>query len=65
MESLTEGHQLFPIMSTVKIIREVKSSQDAGDVSQPADAKAAQQFVNLTIVHGTDQPWKEAQVCWI
>ena len=44
IESFTEGNQLFPIMSTVKVIREVKSSQDAGDVSQPADAKPAKKM---------------------
>ena len=60
IENFKEGNQLFPIMSTVKVIREVKSSQDASDVSQLADAKQTQKFVNLIIVHATDQPWNEA-----
>ena len=60
IESFKEGNQLFPIMSTVKVIREVKSSQDASAVSQLADAKQTQKFVNLIIVHATDQPWNEA-----
>ena len=54
IESFEEGNQLFPIMSTVKVIREVKSSQDADD------AKSVQQVVNLVIVHGTHQPWSGA-----
>ena len=60
IESFTEGNQLFPIMSTVKVIREVESSQDTGDVSQPADAKPGKQFVSLVIVNAADQPWSEA-----
>ena len=75
IESLKEGNQLFPIMSTVKVLREIKSAKDAGDVSQladgksskdagdasqPADGKPAQQFVSLVIVHAADQPYSEA-----
>ena len=62
-------------MSAVKVLREIKSAKDAGDVSQladgksskdagdasqPADGKPAQQFVSLVIVHAADQPWSEA-----
>ena len=50
IESFKEGNQLFPIMSTVKVIREVKSSQDASDVSQLADAKQTQKFVNFWVL---------------
>ena len=60
IESYTEGNQLFPIVSAVKVIREVRSSQDADDVSQLVDAKGAQQRVNLVVVHAVDQPWSEA-----
>ena len=60
IESFKEGNQLFPIMSTVKVIREVKSSQDASDVSQPADDKPTKEFINLKIAHAADQPWSEA-----
>ena len=59
LESFSEGNQLFPIMSTVKVIREVKSPKDAGDVSQLADAKSAKQLVSLVVVHAADQPWTE------
>ena len=47
-------------MSSVKVTREVKSSNNAGDVSQLADAKPAKQPVNLVVVHAADQPWSEA-----
>ena len=60
LEGFTEGNQLFPIMSTVKVLREVKSLQDAGDVLQLADAKQAKQRVSLVVVHAADQPWSEA-----
>ena len=60
LQSFEEGNQLFPIMSAVKVIREVKSPKDAGDVSQLADAKQAKQFVSLVVVHAADQPWTEA-----
>ena len=60
VESFEQGRQLFPIMSSVKVIREVRSSQDTGGVSQPADATKANQVVNLVVVHGEDQPWSEA-----
>ena len=59
LESFPEGNQLFPIMSAVKVIREVKSPKDAGDVSQLADAKSAKQLVSLVVVHAADQPWTE------
>ena len=59
LESFSEGNQLFPIMSAVKVIREVKSPKDAGDVSQLAGAKSAKQLVILVIVHAADQPWTE------
>ena len=47
-------------MSTVKVVREVKASQEAGDVSQLADARQAKQLVNLVVVHAASQPWGEA-----
>ena len=70
IESFTEGNQIFPIMSTVKITREIKSSsekpagKDSTDIANcglsPAGDKTAQNMVNLVIVHATDQPWSEA-----
>ena len=60
IESFTEGNQIFPIMSTVKVTREIKSSKDDSNVSQSADDKTSQKFVNLVIVHAADQPWSEA-----
>ena len=59
LENCAAGTQLFPIMSAVKVIREVKSPKDAGDVSQLADAKSAKQLVSLVVVHAADQPWTE------
>ena len=59
-DSYAAGNQLFPLMSTVKIVREVKSLQDTGDASQFADARQAKQLVSLVVVHATDQPWDEA-----
>ena len=59
LESFSQGNQLFPIMSAVKVIREVKSPKDAGDVSQLADAIRARQLVSLVVVHAADQPWTE------
>ena len=43
-------------MSAVKVIREVKSPKDAGDVSQLADTKPAKQLVSLVVVHAADYP---------
>ena len=60
LESVSQGSQLFPIMSAVKVVREVKSSQVAGDVSQLADTKPGKQLVSLVVVHAADQPWSEA-----
>ena len=59
IESFNQGNQIFPIMATVKVIRELRAPPDAGGVLQPADSKPAQGFVNLVIVHGADQPWNE------
>ena len=60
IESVTMGNQVFPIMSAVKVIREVKANQDIGDASQLADVKPTKQLVNLVVVHAEDQPWSEA-----
>ena len=46
-------------MSTVKVIRGLKSSQDAGDASQHADDRSVKQRVHLVVVHAADQPWNE------
>ena len=36
LESFSQGNQLFPIMSAVKVVREIKSPKDSGDASQLA-----------------------------
>ena len=59
LESFSQGNQLFPVMSAVKVMREVKSPKDASDVSQLADAKSAKQLVSLVVVHAADQPLTE------
>ena len=59
LESFSKANQLFPIMSAVKVIRDVKPSQDPGDVSQLADDTPVKQLVNLVVVHAADQPWSE------
>jgi hypothetical protein len=59
LEANNEGKQLFPIMSSVKVIRdlrEVQPSENTGDVSQLASTKS----VNLVIVQAEDQPLHEA-----
>ena len=54
------GDQLFPILSAVKVVREIKSSKDSGDASQLADDRPVKQRVSLVVVHAADQPWSEA-----
>jgi hypothetical protein len=49
IENHHEGNQLFPIMATVKLTREVKKAQENGE-----------QYVNLTVVHAEGQPCDEA-----
>ena len=60
LESVSQGNQLFPIMSAVKVVREIKSSKDSGDASQLADDRPVKQRVSLVVVHAADQPWSEA-----
>ena len=60
LESLSRGNQLFPIMSAVKVVRDIKSSKDSGDASQLADDRPAKQRVGLVVVHAADQPLSEA-----
>ena len=60
LESVSQGKQLFPIMSAVNVVREIKSSKDSGDASQLADDRPVKQLVSLVVVHAADQPWSEA-----
>ena len=59
LQSFSEGNQLFPIMSAVKIIREVRASKDVSDVSQLAGTQSAAPLVSLVVVHAADQPLNE------
>ena len=59
LECVSQGNQVFPIMSTVKVTRDVKSSQGFGGASQLADDKSVKQLVSLVVVHAKDQPWSE------
>ena len=60
LESVSQGNQLFPIMSAVEVVREIQSSKDSGDASQLADDRPVKQRVSLVVVHAADQPWSEA-----
>ena len=60
LESVSQGNKLFPIMSAVKVVREIQSSKDSGDASQLADDRPVKQRVSLVVVHAADQPWGEA-----
>ena len=52
-----EGKQLFPVMASVKVLRQTKAAQsDVSDVEQPADSK----YINFVIVQAQDQPLDEA-----
>ena len=53
LESFSQGNQLFPIVSTVKVIRDLKVPQDSSDVSQLADDKSFKQRVNLVATSTT------------
>ena len=59
LEANSAGKQMFPIVSSVKVIRELREGQPpegSGDVAQLATTKS----VNLVIVEAHDQPLDEA-----
>ena len=52
------GKQTFPVMATVKIVRETVKQKDAGG-DGPHSAQELREYINFTVVHALDQPLHE------